>query len=57
MRCFRYRAKPDEWQSYGSFAPAADGTCYYFWDIDKEKAPGDTDQDILDHLDIIHSQW
>lgn len=39
-KCFRYRAKPDEWQSYSDFKPETGADkdwnfvvkCEYFWD-------------------------
>lgn len=33
-KCYRHEAKPDpNWQSYGDFAPDADGKCEYYWPL------------------------
>lgn len=34
MKCYRFTAKPNDWQSYGAFKPDDDGTCTHFWEID-----------------------
>lgn len=32
MKCYRYTAIPDDWQSFCGFAPDQTGKCDYFWD-------------------------
>jgi len=33
--CYRYKAKPDEYQSYFMEAPYNDGECNHYWEIKK----------------------
>lgn len=35
--CYRYTAKPSDWQSYADFAPDDKGKCDYFWDNESKK--------------------
>lgn len=32
-RCFRYLAKPSEWQAYGEFSQNDDGTCEHYIEV------------------------
>lgn len=32
-KCYRYNARPSEWQSYGSYYPIM-GKCHYFWPME-----------------------
>jgi len=34
--CYRFTAKPDHYQSYGSFSPDEKGVCKYYYRIDKK---------------------
>ena len=37
-KCYRYTAKPSEYQSYFIEAPFKDGKCDHYWEIVKPKA-------------------
>jgi hypothetical protein len=44
--CYRYTAKPSDWQSYFSVPPIKDGKCDYYW--------GENSQNIWNQLkDIV----
>ena len=34
--CYRYKAKPDEYQSYFMEPPYKDGECNHYWEMDKK---------------------
>jgi hypothetical protein len=47
--CYRYTAKPSDWQSYFSVPPIKDGKCEYYW--------GDNSERIFNQLkDIVNGK-
>jgi hypothetical protein len=47
--CYRYTAKPSDWQSYFSVPPIKDGKCYMYW--------GDQAEAVFNHLkDIVNGK-
>lgn len=36
-KCYRYKAKPDEYQSYFGEPPFKDGKCDHFWEMNANK--------------------
>ena len=34
--CYRYNAKPNDYQTYADFKPDEDGNCDYFWPMRRE---------------------
>lgn len=39
LKCFRFMAKPGQWQSYSDFYPDKNNNCEYYWPLKEATAP------------------
>lgn len=48
--CYRFRAKPDAWQTFADFKPDENGNCDAYWDI------GQRPEDTLTPVDVANKR-
>ena len=53
LKCYRFMARPDKWQSYGSFKPKK-GKCEYFYAMPKPRSGSEVADFLIDAFSRVN---